>query len=447
MPHTIFNKIAFTLLIATLVFTTLVFGAVHQSIIAFTYVLIGLMFVLLAIDWYKRGEIRVSLNAIQLPLLGAAVYGLIQLIPFGSYAELGGVADIPRTISLDLFATLVSALHFLALLLVFSMTLALFDSATRIRKLAITICVFGFLYSFFAILQSVLSPDAIYGFYERFGAAPFGSFVSRNNFAAWIELAVAVPLGLILSGAVEKDKRLLYLTSAGLMGIALVVSGSRGGLVAFIAEVFFLLVLTIRSETAKGKALKFALAGGLLVAVVAGSIFVGGESSLTRLTEDQAAAGSNVSRLHIWSVTLKVIGDGLPLGVGLGAFGVAYTRFDQNSGFERVEQAHNDYLQVVSDAGIVGALLGLAFLYFLFRAGFRSVRTSNPYRRGIATGAFAGLFGVLVHSLFDFPLHTTAISLLFLTMIAVLVACGSKYDDDVTGKHEGQRDRHRRKVV
>ncbi|HLA95592.1 MAG TPA: O-antigen ligase family protein, partial [Pyrinomonadaceae bacterium] len=174
------------------------------------------------------------------------------------------------------------------------------------------------------------------------------------------------------------------------------------------------------------------------LAIVAGSFFVGGDSSLSRLTEDQAAVGSNVSRTHIWSVTLKVIGDSMPLGVGLGAYAAAYSKFDANSGLERVEQAHNDYLQVLSDAGVVGGILGIAFLFLYFRTGFRAVRTENNYRRGLAAGAFAGTFAVLVHSIFDFPLHTTAIALLFLVLLAVLVAARSHFEDDVVNEDESQ---------
>ena len=51
------------------------------------------------------------------------------------------------------------------------------------------------------------------------------------------------------------------------------------------------------------------------------------------------------------------------LGVGLGAFSVVYTGYDSRNGQFRLEQAHNDYLQVLSDGGIVGAALGLFFCY------------------------------------------------------------------------------------
>jgi O-antigen ligase len=130
-------------------------------------------------------------------------------------------------------------------------------------------------------------------------------------------------------------------------------------------------------------------------------------------------------------VTLKVIGDNLPFGAGLGAFGVAYTKHDTYSGLERVEQAHNDYLQVVADAGLVGLVLGGLFIWFIFRFSLKVLKTENRFRRGIGIGALSGVFAILIHSVFDFVLHTTAISVLYLTLIAMMIASLSRYEDDL----------------
>lgn len=207
------NRFAFVLMSATIIFTTLAYGAVHQPILALFYLVVASLMILWAIDGLKTGTVRISKELIQLPLLAAAVYAGIQAIPFGSIAEVAGVAGVPRTISLDPFATQTTGLHFFALFTFFAISLAMIDSAGRIRRLVAVIAIFGFAFSFFAILQSVLSPGKIYGIYETRFAVPFGSFVNRHNFAAYIEMTMAIPLGLLFSGAVAKDKRLLYMTA------------------------------------------------------------------------------------------------------------------------------------------------------------------------------------------------------------------------------------------
>jgi O-antigen ligase len=425
------NKLAFFLICAIIVLTTLFYGTVHHPVIAFFYILVAAVVFLWAADGFTSGKLRYSKSLLQLPLIAAAAYGFIQIIPFGSIADAPGVAQIPRTISLDPFATQLSALHFLALAIFFSAALVLTESAKRLQKLVFLVTIFGFVFAFFAILQAVLSPNKIYGIYESANGTPFGSFVNRHDFAAYMEMTLSLPLGLMFVGAVKKDKRLLYITAIALMGIALILSGSRGGLVAFLAQIFFLIILTTKSKSFGQTALKIGLGIALVAAVVAGSIFVGGESSLTRFAETVGSENVTTDRLHIWTVTLSVIANNLPLGAGLGAFGVAYTPFDSFSGLERVEQAHNDYLQVLADAGIVGLIIGGFFLFRLFRKGLINTKTENTFRRGAAVGALAGCFAILVHSLFDFVLHTTAVSVLFLTLVSIVVSAGNRFEDDV----------------
>ncbi len=424
------SKILFFILCATVVLTALAYGTVHQPTIAVFYIVVVVVVLLWAADAFASGVLRFNKSLLQLPIVAVILYGIFQIIPFGSLAETGGVTGIPRTISLEPFWTKIVAIHFFALLIFFAAFLTFVDSAKRLRKIVAVVTVFGFVFAFFAILQAVLSPNKIYGIYEVPYANPFGSFVNRHNFAAYMEMTLCLPLGLMFTGAIGKDRRLLYITAIALMGIALVLSGSRGGLVSLLAAVVFLVILTTKTKNYNQFALKIGLAVLLIATIVVGSILIGGESSLTRLAETAKSQDFSTSRFHIWGVTLQIITNNLPFGAGLGAFGAAYTQFDSLNGLERVEQAHNDYLEVLANAGIVGLIIGAFFVYRLFRTGAENAKTSNTFRRGVCVGALAGCFAILVHSLFDFVLHTTAISILFLTLVSLVVASGNKFPDD-----------------
>lgn len=435
------SKFAFFLLIAMAIFATLAYGAVHQPIIALLYVIATLVLILWVFDSMSTGAIRFSKSRLQIPIIALILFGIIQIIPFGTSAtaELSG---IPNTLSIEPFWTKLTTIHLVALFIIFSAFLVFIDSAKRIRKLVLILTVFGFAYSFYAILQMVLSPDKIYGVYESQYAASFGSFVNRHNFAAFMEMTIALPLGLVFVGGIPKDKRLLYFTAIGIMGAALLLSGSRGGLVALLAEIALLALLTTNNKKRGNILVKFALSGLLVAVIVAGSIFVGGESSLTRFAETSTSKNFTTNRSHIWSTTIEAIKERPLFGAGLGSFNAAYAKHDTFNGMERVEQAHNDYLQVLADAGIVGLLIGLYFLFQLFKRGRASIKTENLFRRGIAVGALAGCFAILVHSIFDFVLHTSAISIMFLILIALLVKSGEDYPDDIEERHERQ---HRRR--
>ena len=436
------SKILFFLLCATVIFTTVAYGAVHQPIIAIFYLMAVMVVLLWAFDAFSTGVLRFNKSLLQIPLIAVFLYGILQIIPFGSLAETAGVEGIPRTISFDPYATQVSALHFLAFSMFFAAFLTYIDSIERFRKIVYVITIFGFIFAFFAILQAVLSPNKIYGIYETRFAVPFGSFVNRHNFAAYMEMTLALPLGLMFVGAVGRDKRLIYITAIGLMGVALLLSGSRGGLVSLLAEIFFLVILTTKTKGFARMAIKIGFAVLLMAVIVFGAILIGGESSLTRFAETAASKDFSTNRTHIWNVTLSIIKNNLPFGAGLGAFGVAYTPYDSLSGASRVEQAHNDYLQVLADVGIVGLLLGAFFIYELFKTGVRNAKTSNKFRRGVAIGALAGCFAILVHSLFDFVLHITAVAMLFITLVSLVVVSGDEFADD---NDESQQIRHKKR--
>ncbi len=212
------NKFAFFLIPAFSILTTLAYGTVHQPIIALFYVAISAMVIVWAADCLLVGTVRYSRSLMQIPLFLFGSYAFIQIIPFGTISDPSGGVAVPRTISVEPFSTQVTAIHILALCAFFGVSLVYLDSAARLRRLVTVFAVFGFAYAFFAILQSGLSPTKIYGIYKPAAAIPFGSFVNKHNFAAFIEMAICLPLGLLFVGAVKKDKRLLYGVAIAIMG-------------------------------------------------------------------------------------------------------------------------------------------------------------------------------------------------------------------------------------
>jgi O-antigen ligase len=176
----------------------------------------------------------------------------------------------------------------------------------------------------------------------------------------------------------------------------------------------------------------------LIVVLIGGTIAVGGPGVFTRMLGTVSADDPTTGRAHFWSVTFDVIKAYPVAGSGLGSFSVIYTRYDSRNGYYRLEQAHNDYLQILADGGILGGILGLAFLLILFGKGFARRETEDKFRRGVATGALAGCFAVLIHSFFDFTLHTTANALLFL-ILAALATQDSRVDQSSKGRRRRTR--------
>ena len=81
----------------------------------------------------------------------------------------------------------------------------------------------------------------------------FGPFINRHHFAGYMELTVAIPLGLLFSGAIEGEKKLLYIFAVAMMGVALILTDSRGGIISLVVEVLFLVVIVGFAERTRDR--------------------------------------------------------------------------------------------------------------------------------------------------------------------------------------------------
>jgi len=433
-----------------IVLTTLAFGTVHYWALAvFTATAAGLV-CLWCLDGLTLRSVQISRNALQLPLLGLIILGFIQLLPLRSAADNGGLQlSLSRALSLDPNSTRLVLVQLVSLLIFFMATLIFTDSPRRLRALTRTIIIFGFLLAMFGLTQSLTSDGTrVYWFRQLTQSTAFGPFINRHHFAGYMELVIALPLGLLFSGALEPYKRPLYAFAVLLMAVALIMTNSRGGLISLVAEILFVIVIAgpgmghreqSRTSLMRTALMRAAMALGLGIILFFGALAVGGPGVFGRLLGTVNAADPTTGRAHFWNVTLDVIKNHPILGSGLGSFSVIYTRYDSGNGRYRLEQAHNDYLQTLADGGIVGGLLGLSFLIILFGRGFARRNTDDKFRRVVATGALAGCFAVLVHSAFDFTLHTTANALLFL-VLAAMATLDRRVDEG-----SGHRRRRRRR--
>ena len=449
--HTLASRFAFLTICVAIITSALAYGTVHYW--ALSLFLLGAVSVLIlwVVDSWNLGTVRLSRNVLQLPVLGMIVLGAVQLLPLRSGGNsIGSSLPFAKSLSFDPSMTRMVLVQTIALFVYFAAVLVFTDTSKRLRILVRTITVFGFCLAIFGLTQSFTSPHKVYWLRELAQSTPFGPFINRHHFAGYMELTLALPLGLLFSGAVEKEKRLIYFFAAGLMAVALVMTNSRGGIISVVAEIFFV-VLTMglrrrhkhRHSSEKGGILRSAaaragLALALVVVLFGAVVLFGGEDALSRFVGTVNTDDPTTGRAHFWAVTVDIIKQHPFLGTGLGAFGVVYTSYDTRNGLFRLEQAHNDYLQVLSDGGIIGAALGLFFIVALFRMGFSRRESEDGFRRGVATGALAGCFAVLVHSFFDFTLHTPSNALLFLVLCAMATING-RVEDVPTRRRKRRR--------
>ncbi|MCW8138155.1 MAG: O-antigen ligase family protein, partial [Planctomycetota bacterium] len=247
-----------------------------------------------------------------------------------------------------------------------------------------------------------------------------GTYVNPNHFAGFLAMGVPVALALAATAPGGRDvlprergqalllmltdpdfpKRVLLafagvITAAGLAG-----SFSRGGLLAAVAGCVGVVVVVARTSPGRlRRAIGLAALAG--VGVVIGSIaleaFVDRFRSLAETTEPGIPG-----RLQYNLDTLRMIGAYPVLGVGAGAFEVAFPRFDSAPARSFVNHAHDDYVQLLVELGVVPALALLYGLFATARGAWRAARTAGGERQALALTALVALVPGAVHALVDF---------------------------------------------
>jgi O-antigen ligase len=107
------------------------------------------------------------------------------------------------------------------------------------------------------------------------------------------------------------------------------------------------------------------------------------------------------------------------LGVGLGGYWIGITAHHDASGLMTPQEAHNDYLELLSSGGLVGFAIGVWFVVAVVRRVRKSLSVANGFDRAAIFGALIGIAGVAAHSLVDFGLHIMVNAIVFITLIMI----------------------------
>jgi O-antigen ligase len=270
----------------------------------------------------------------------------------------------------------------------------------------------------------------------------YGQFINRNHFAFLMEMGFGLALGIILGGGVKRDQGLIYLGALLPIWSGLVLSNSRGGILAMLAQmVSAALLFTFvgkptftRHESTAARLVRSVPARAamllvLVVSVAVGTLWLGGDRLATKLEQanqefDPVAAElrQNARRNQIWRATWRMFTAHPIAGVGLGGYWMAIPAFHDASGMLTPQEAHNDYLELLASGGLIGLAVGIWFVVLLYRRIRENLRATNRFRSAACFGAALGLWGVAVHSLVDFGLHTFANALVFTSLIVIATA-------------------------
>jgi O-antigen ligase len=295
----------------------------------------------------------------------------------------------------------------------------------------------------FSVLFAMGILEAVYGLLELYSRAPrilfyekihdmnvvSGTFVNRNHFAGYMEMLIPASLGLIIArGGMQSFSglkwKVSFMLSLGVivMSLSLVLSRSRSGV--FILVLIFVLFLSSNISVLGKNAIKkkgawiFLISVFIIIMVL--SLLIGMDATLERFSWDRL---QRENRIEIWKPTWEMITDFPVFGTGMGTFGSLYPTMEFDGEIFTVSHAHNDYLEYLSELGIIGTSLLWAGVIFILVVCFLKWRKkTDSLTRGLGLGGMVAVCSLLAHSMTDFNLHIPANILLFAVLISLTYA-------------------------
>jgi O-antigen ligase len=385
-------------LCAVFAFSVLAHGVVEVWSEAVLEMAAAILFVIWAIAVVRDGESKIHWSALNWPLLGLLVIGLVQLVfRMSAYPYLTGT----------------ELLKLSAYCILFFLAAQAFRERADLTKLAWFLVLLGFGVSLIGIIQHFTAEGKIYWFRQlTAGGDPFGPYVNRNHFAGFVELVLPVGLSLLVFRGLRRDVYPL----AGLLTIvplgALILSGSRGGIVCLAFEVGVLALLARSRKGPEGP--RIAPIAIVALAAVALIVWMGAGKAIERFSSVRGDV-SLTRRASMFRGAAHIFLDHPIRGSGLGTLVAVFPRYETAYDGKLVDHAHDDYIEILAETGLAGGLCCAAFLWILFREARKVFEAEQGhFSRALHAGAITAVSGLLLHSFVDFNLQIPSNALLFL---------------------------------
>jgi len=318
-------------------------------------------------------------------------------------------------------------------------------TTARVSALGSGLIVVGLVVAMIAVVQRPFFGGRIYGIWIPaagllpFGPAggPFGPFVNRNHFAGWMLMALPLAIGhlcgMVAGGSKTANAgwraRLVRLSTrdashvvfAGsailVMSLALALTLSRSGLICLI--VALLVSALVVSRRGAGRSRKVLVLGSLMALVIFTISWTGVDAiagRFERLGSD--ADGRFLPWQDAWRVTTA-----FPwTGTGLNTYGTAMLFYQTfQAGQIHYAQAHNDYLQLLAEGGMLLAVpAGILFVLFVREVWRRfAERADDVHAYWIRCGAVTGVVAIALQEIVDFSLQIPGNAAMFVLLCGI----------------------------
>lgn len=429
------ESIAFYSLLTVIFLAAIPYGTVETWTRSFFVLIICLIATIRVAAIFLNGSPLFGNGSLIFPIAGLLGLAIIQIIPWS-------IGTSGETISLDTDATKNFILIFSGLIIASEILLALTNSQKRLKSLIIFVIFVGLSSALFGIIRVYFFNNSKTGLSSYFSVGEgFAQFINRNHFVYLTEMTIGLLLGLLIKGNLKEKQKFLIWVSTGFLILITIFANSRGGIISLTS--IFIIAAIIHFLTHGKKKLFWrykklqsgilpkilistALACAVFLIAVVTVAFVGGDMVTTRIESIQSEMGDNpekrVNRLAIWKPTIELIKERPLLGAGFGGYSAAITKYDKSNGNFSIQQAHNDYLEILANGGIIACIFVLIFGYLFITKAIKQFRSRSNLRRASCFGAILGISGVLIHNFVDFGLHPLINAMIFIVLVVIATA-------------------------
>jgi O-antigen ligase len=279
----------------------------------------------------------------------------------------------------------------------------------------------------------------VYGFWKpQFLSRPFGPFINPNHFAGWMLMVAPMALALFYDALEQTMKELgrlrgarisiassprfgsmmIFAICALVMGLSLLMTYSRSGFAALGVVSLLAALIVVRRQ--KTMAARFAVLFAFVV-LLGGAAFWAGIDTLTNKFARTQNTGTLGGRIVIWADTLRIFRDFPWTGTGVDTYGTAMLVYQTVDRTVHYQEAHNEYLQILAEGGVLvsaPALLSLGALILTIKRRFREGRKEGT-TYWLRIGAVVGLVAIAAQSLVEFSLQMPGNAALFVVIAAI----------------------------
>ncbi len=451
------KSLSYALFLGTLFFAPLAFGSVETWSIATVEVLVFLTTIIYFFTIRRNSSPFHKVPGI-IPLFLLLLFMWGQLLPLPpslvaiiapgihkAYAPIIAVSEgsqwIPLTVNQK--STLLEALRISSYVLFYILTIQLLSRQELLRKTVKIVVWLAAAIAFLAILQKFTSPDLIYWFRAApENASPVGPWIYRNHYAGFMELLFPIVLALFFYYRPRIDRKTSWrqkvvstLSSHGsseyfFLGFSaiLIISSifiglSRGGIISATLALLFFLVLLSKKSSHRGRIAPLILFSSLLLVIT----WFGWDPIMERFNATTDASGAiKEGRLLVWKDCLPYIKDFFLTGSGFGTFIHTFPQYSNQPPATIYDHAHNDYLELFTDGGLIGFILVAGFVCIVLKNGFVQLKIRRePYSVFLIIGALSAIFSIMIHSITDFNMHNGANGLYFFFLCGLLISAGN----------------------